>query len=90
MTVVKYATRELTVEAVQWTGDNTEQVRAFAGDRFLFADGGRVWVRLSHGPWELCPRDWVTREPDGPGLWVHSEGAFASLWEPAGPVSTPA
>lgn len=78
---MEYVTRHLAVSAVQWAGGNTEEIRAFAGSDFLFAADGRVWVRNAAGPWELRLRDWVSRE-DGKPLIVHSEAAFARLWEP--------
>jgi hypothetical protein len=80
---MRYVTRQLAVEAVQWTGSNTEEIRAFAGTDFLFTEDGRVWVRNAAGPWELKLRDWISRE-DGKALIAHSEAAFARLWEPAG------
>jgi hypothetical protein len=73
-------TRRVTADAVQWTGTNTGDIRAFAGPDFLFAEDGRVWVRNAAGPWELELRDWVSRQ-DGKPLMVHSEAAFARLWE---------
>ena len=80
---MKVTTRHLTADALQFTGTNADEIRAFAGDRFLFADGGRAWVRDSDGPLELGPRNWLTRDGDGT-VFVHSERAFSHLWKQAG------
>lgn len=90
---MRFITKAIIAEAVQWTGDNLAEIRAFAGDDFLFAEAGRVWVRNSAGPWELALGDWVRRHEDGGPLMVSSAAAFDCVWAPAAvqgrPVSTP-
>ena len=43
---MKYRKKPVVVEAVQWTGDNEEEIKAFAGDAAMFEyvvnDGGNI------------------------------------------------
>jgi len=75
--------RPLTGDGRLWKGANLAEIQAFAGDDFLFAEAGRVWVRNAAGPWELVVGDGLFREkPDAP-LIVFSADAVARSWEPA-------
>lgn len=37
--ISKYVKRPVTIEAVQWTGDNIDEIREFAGDVMSYVDG---------------------------------------------------
>ena len=90
-----YRQRPLEAEAVQWTGANADQLRAFAGSDFdTIAPQDRIedpdqdaqlLVEDSH--WVgIGPGDWVLRFE---GYFVaKSDAAFRAVWEPA--VSSPA
>jgi hypothetical protein len=82
MPAQRYTSRRITVTAIQWTGGNLEAIKDFAGDDFLHADGTVPVVRQSAGPWPLALGDWISRE-DGKALFVHSEAAWARMWDPA-------
>jgi hypothetical protein len=78
-----YITKRLTVEAVQWTGTNLDEVRAFAGPDFIDAAGdGHLWIRNAEGPDQIHPGDWMSREPGMP-LILHSPAAWSRLYEPS-------
>ena len=50
--------------ALQWTGDNLEEMRAFATDGFRYAGGplAYVWDRVGAQTWEpLRINDWVVQ-----------------------------
>jgi hypothetical protein len=78
------------VEAVQWTGDNADVLRAFAGpdfdeidldDRTEDPDETAAVRESEHGTWRgLKPGDWVVRL-DG-GLYEFAADDFAKQYEP--------
>ena len=87
------------IEAVQWTGDNADALRAFAGpdfdeidldDRTEDPDETAAVRESEHGTWRgLKPGDWVVRL-DG-GLYEFAADDFAKQYEPApaAPVAAP-
>lgn len=94
VTVARYQRRADTVQAVQWTGSNEAELRAFAGHDFATIDpedrvedgekDAQVLVQASY---------WT---PIGPGWWVlkladhfdvERDEAFRAQWAPA-PVSS--
>jgi hypothetical protein len=90
-----YRQRPLEAEALQWTGTNADELRAFAGTDFDTIDpqdriedpdqDAQLLVEASH--WVgIGPGDWVLRFE---GYFVaKSDAAFRAVWEPA--VSSPA
>ncbi len=77
-----YKSAELTVVAVQWDGNNYDEITDLTGpDNAVHVDG-EFQVRLGDGRWEsLFPGWWVVKHPDG-GLQVASKAAFAKLFIP--------
>jgi hypothetical protein len=70
--VTRYRKRPVEVEAVQWTGANTDEVRAFLGTDFLghMEDAGsgrlsRVTVATREGSLVAKPGDWLIRGIQG-------------------------
>lgn len=63
MTPKRYRKKpEPPVEAVQWTGENGEEVEAFAGFHLIFTDDGRgirMWCGVAN------PGDYIYRDSDG-------------------------
>ena len=85
MTADRYRTRQLTVEAVQYTGTNLDKVRALA------PPGAAAWQPVYREPVILVttpgrpdrllhPGDWASW--DGVSITLHSPQAFAKVWEP--------
>jgi len=95
----RYRHRSEEVEAVQWTGDNADVLRAFAGpdfdeidldDRTEDPDETAAVRESEHGTWRgLKPGDWVVRL-DG-GLYEFAAADFAKQYEPtpAAPEAAP-
>ena len=91
----RYRNRTAEVEAVQWTGNNAEQLRAFMGADFYEIDSedraenpaATAAMRESkHGTWcGLEPGDWVVKLDEG--FYEFSAADFAERYEPA--VSAP-
>lgn len=89
----RFRHRSPEVEAVQWTGSNADQLRAFCGpdfdeidldDRTEDPDQTAAVREANHGTWRgLAPGDWVVRL-DG-GLYEFSAADFAKQYEPAAP-----
>jgi hypothetical protein len=78
-----YRSRPLTVEAVQWTGANLDEIREFAGPDFIDVNGERVWIRNTEGPFEIHPGYWISRQPGMP-LILHSPAAWDRIYQPEG------
>lgn len=77
-----YRSVELTVVAVQWDGDNYDEIVDFIGSDNVVHVDGEFQVRISGGRWEnLSPGWWITRHSDG-DIHVASPGAFARLFTP--------
>lgn len=86
------------IEAVQWTGSNADQLRAFCGpdfdeidldDRIEDPDQTAAVREADHGTWRgLAPGDWVVRLDEG--LYEFSAADFAKQYEPAAAPSAPA
>ena len=84
-----YRPRPIDIEAIQWTGTNADQMRAFAGaafdeippeDRTEDADATAQISDFSE--WRLlCPGDWVIRR--GEDFEAMGREEFAETYEPA-------
>lgn len=93
----RYRHRTPEVEAVQWTGSNAEELRAFCGadfdeidldDRAEDPDETAAVREGKHGTWRgLRPGDWVVRLDEG--LYEFSAADFAERYEPAGVAPAP-
>jgi hypothetical protein len=79
-----YVSRHVTTEAVQWTGENLDEVKAFAGEDFIGVrtSDGHVWVRNAEGPALIHPGYWLSRQRAGQPLVLRSPYAFSEMWEP--------
>lgn len=86
--------RTAEIDAIQWTGNNADQLTAFAPDRFATAamedridpeDDAHVLIEESH--WvAIRPGCWVLKYPDH--FDVESDADFRAAWEPV--VQSPA
>lgn len=84
-----YQSKPSTIEAVQWTGDNTDEVTAFLPtvDLVFFRDG-RLNVKAGKdGAQGLVPvpvGHWIVRQPgDLSDHWPVDPDYFAAKYEPA-------
>jgi len=80
---VRYVTKHIIVDAIQWTGHNLGEIRDFAGPDFMEKDAttDNVWVRNAQGPYAMRTGYWVLRQSGHP-LRVVSPAAFDATYEP--------
>lgn len=66
---MKYRTRTVEVEAIQYTGANAQEVAHFVGQLTLphYSNGDQLMIPVGRGTGIaiLSPGSWVVREPDG-------------------------
>ena len=89
----RYRNKTAEIEAVQWTGDNADQLRALCGpdfdtidpeDRAEDPDETAAVRTHPHGGWlGLKPGDWVLKHADH--FTATSDEAFHAVWEPTAP-----
>lgn len=82
-----YRSKPSTVEAVQWTGKNEEEVTSFAGPKAYVVDGGtglsllagkdgaQEWVPVPVGHWLVCQPD------DKSDIWPVDPDYFGAKYE---------
>lgn len=93
--MARYRKKPIEIDAVQWTGDNAAEIKAFTGirsngeDSFLLPseitgawDRPRVWNE-SQTSWNTVNvGDWILRGAAGE-LYPCESGIFAATYEPA-------
>ena len=62
--IVKFRENLLMTEAVQWCGDNAEEIRQFIGEQ-VDVDGDRLTVKSSDGDIPIDKGDWIIRRLKG-------------------------
>lgn len=84
---MKYVSKPTVIEAVQYTGINTEELQDFAGDNFvfetdvLFATFAKVWDKL-HESWiKVEPGNWIIRGTRGE-FYPCADDVFREKYEP--------
>lgn len=94
---MKYRKKPVTVEAVQWTGDNVGEIHELTGrERFYALDdedrancddpeATATVFDATHGTWLLVtPGQWIIKGVQAE-LYPCSDGIFRETYEPAGP-----
>jgi hypothetical protein len=84
--VTKYAARTLTVEAVQWTGHNNDDIINFAGPEKTYVTSPDGVLQVINGDclWmEMHPGWWVTKTADGT-ISIYSCPAFDMFFRELG------
>ena len=88
MSASTYVARPVEIEAIQWTGDNTQEVREFAGDAFM-----RLMGRDSSREIQIAVRgtanqyvpgrlgDYVVRGTEGE-IYLCPQSVFEAKYEP--------
>lgn len=88
---MRYRSKPAEIEAIQWTGDNSSEVRAFIGNAHASMGGlehirdehtGALWVAKSQQWCQVDMGAYVIREPDGSGVYPCAEDIFDGRWEP--------
>ena len=75
---IKAMKRPLTMECLQYDGQNMDAVAAFVGAKNLYE--GLLWVNRSVEWINLVPGMWVMKEPDDSGFYPCAEDIFASTY----------
>ena len=90
-----YQKRVPTVEAIRFTGENTDEVIKFVGKKFVKRYGeDELEVRI-HGEHPQSPKDrvskggWVVKQSIGSPVAVVNDGDFKSLYEKTDKAVTP-
>lgn len=76
----KYRKKPLCVEAVQWNGDNEEQIKAFAGDAVTVL-GNEVYIDTPEGMMRGSPGTLIIRGVRGEYYPVQND-IFGRTYEP--------
>lgn len=88
--MAEYRSKPITVEAIQWTGDNAAEVLAFVNDHSSrpwdmddddALEYNRIWVAKSAAYCDLSPGSFVVAEPDV-GVYPCEAAVFEARWEP--------
>ena len=82
--MAKYRKKPVVIEAIQWTGNNTEDVRGFMGKYGDFTIvKNRIWIRTIHQNQEveLVYGDWIIPEPDGIHFYPCKPDIFEATYE---------
>lgn len=61
---MKYRKKPVTIEAIQWDGDNLDEVREFVGDSLVVNDEG-VFIETLEGRMEASPKDFIIKGVHG-------------------------
>jgi len=90
---VKFRKKPVVIEAVQWTGENSEEVLSFAltGPRPLWGDdfgvdtnSGEVCISTPEGRMTADPDDWIIRGVEGE-FYPCKESIFHKTYEAVKP-----
>ena len=63
--IKRYKMKQLPVEAVQWTGDNIQEVKDFCQARALFLRDAELYVRVENRKLYVAPGNYIVRQTDG-------------------------
>lgn len=80
--MARYRAKPVELEAVQWTGDNVREIKAFAGDDIWAIDGGYLCVATSEGDTTAPAGHYIVRDDRGnhypcdPGVFERKYEAF--------------
>ena len=82
---MKFRSKPVEIEAVQWTGDNEDEVAALVVPvgvplGLLFRPE-RLWVAKSRAWCDLPVGHWIIKEPDGSGFYPCAPEIFSNRWE---------
>ena len=78
----KFRKKPVVVEAVLYTGENAEEVVAFAGDSTIDVENGVLRIKTLEGTMDASPGDWVIRGVKGE-LYPCKPDIFDQTYEPA-------
>lgn len=86
-TVKKFESVKLTVQAVQFTGENVAEIVSFVGSTNLTVEDGDIFINTKEGHMEISVGDWAVKEPFPTGdrdFYPVKEDIFLKRYRPAG------
>jgi hypothetical protein len=75
-----YRKRPVTVEAIEWTGDNTQEMAAFAGDAYVDR-AGAAHIATLEGDMRATVGDFIIKGVQGE-FYPCKPDIFAATYEP--------
>ena len=78
----KFRKKAIVVEAVQWTGDNLQEIKAFGGDAIIADTEHPIIIKIANGLVALNWNGWIVRDPNSGDTWPVRAGLFEATYEP--------
>lgn len=78
--IKRYQLKRPSVEAVQWTGDNIQEIKDFCKTRALFLRDAELYIRTDCRKLYAAPGDYIVRQVDG-SFWPLDEHMFNNTYE---------
>jgi len=80
---VKYRKKAIVIEAIQWTGENMEEVKEFGtGFRAISFEPGRCYIETLEGVMAANVGDWIIKGIKGE-IYPCKPDIFEATYEPA-------
>ena len=79
--MAKFQRKPAEIEAVQWVGDNYEEIKGFTDDKVFAIPDEALVVPTYQGERLVHPQDWITKTKGGV-LDVNKDFVFRELHEP--------
>ncbi len=75
-----YQLKRPVVEAVQWTGDNVQEVKDFCQPRVLSIIAAELYIKVKNQKLYVAPGDYIVRQMDG-SFYPLDEHVFNNTYE---------
>jgi hypothetical protein len=79
--MAKFRKRPVVVEAVQWTGDNLDEIKAFGGADIVVDSEHPIIVKTANGLVALGRHAWLVRDPTSGDTWPMASNIFERTYE---------
>lgn len=79
---MKYRKKPVVIDAVQWTGDNVEEVQSLGIDREIEVDGDELLIYTLEGTMTAATNDWIIKGVKGE-IYPCKPDIFEATYEPA-------
>ena len=76
----RYQLKRPTVEVIQWTGDNIQEVKDFCQSRALFLRDAELYIRVKNRKLYVAPGDYIVQQMDG-SVYPLDEHVFNNTYE---------
>ncbi len=63
--IKQYRKKPVVIEAVQWTGDNTDEIKNFIGNNFCYATINNIIIKTLEGEIEASKDDYIIKGVHG-------------------------